>query len=61
MPACCAKMPGYYAALGLHMAIAFAFAGLLSSTGNMYIFLQQPVCAAGKTPSIRPALCTVFL
>ena len=25
MPVCCAKIPGHYAALGLHMAIAFAF------------------------------------
>ncbi len=61
MPVCCAKIPGHYAALGLHMAIAFAFAGLLSSTGNMYIFMQQPVCTAGTMPTFCPFFLTGFV
>jgi hypothetical protein len=47
MSGCCAKVPGYYAALGLHIAIAFAFAGILASTTDMFVFVQMPVCAKG--------------
>jgi hypothetical protein len=51
MNACCRKIPGYYATLGLHVSIAFAFAGLLASTTNMFIFPKVPTCAPGTTTS----------
>jgi hypothetical protein len=50
---CCAKMPGYYAALGLHIAIAFSFAGLLASSTDMFAFVQIPTCAEGTNRALQ--------
>ena len=58
MSGCCGKIPGYYATLGLHVSIAFAFAGLLSSTRDMFIMPKIPMCAPGTTSTLSAATAT---